>query len=154
MPAGRPTDYTNELAQEICEAISLDTLSLKTLCENNPHWPTSGTIRAWIREKEEFSNMYLHAKEHQADLMAEEIIEIADYAKRDTIIKTNKNGDEYEALDYEWVARSKLRVDARKWAAARLRPKLYGDRVDINQNIETPFQKNANMLANDKSSDK
>ena len=33
-------------------------------------------------------------------------------------------------VDHENIQRSRLRVDARKWAAARLAPRKYGDRVE------------------------
>lgn len=32
-------------------------------------------------------------------------------------------------VNHEQIARSRLRVDARKWAAAKLAPKKYGDRI-------------------------
>lgn len=52
--------------------------------------------------------------------MAEEIVEIADDGANDI------DGDK---VDHENVQRSRLRVDARKWVAARLLPKRYGDRI-------------------------
>ena len=146
MPAGRPTLYTTEIAKEICNQISETMFSLKTLCERNPHWPKSTTIRDWRREKKEFSAMYAQAKEDQADLMVEQILEIADNVNKDTVIKTTKDGEEYEMANNEWINRSRLRVDTRKWAAARLRPKAYGDKLDTSPSLENPFLQNANEL--------
>lgn len=146
MPGGRPTLYTIEIAKEICAQIAETMFSLKTLCERNPHWPKSQTIRDWRREKKEFSMMYAVAKEDQADLMVEQILEIADDVNKDTIIRTTKNGDEYECANNEWINRSRLKVDTRKWAAARLRPKAYGDKVDTSPSLENPFLQNANEI--------
>lgn len=147
MPAGRPTLYTTEIAREICDAIAESMFSLKTLCERNPHWPRSRTIREWRRTNKEFMRMYADAKEDQSDLMAEEILEIADDVSRDTIIKTNRDGDEsYECANHEWINRSRLRVDSRKWVASKLKPKTYGDKVDLSPSLENPFLQNANEL--------
>lgn len=55
-------------------------------------------------------------REQQADLYADEIIEIADACEPEAAA----------------VAKAKARIDARKWLAARLAPKKYGDRLDVN----------------------
>ena len=154
MPGGRPTLYTTEIAREICDTIAECMLSLKTLCEKNPHWPRSRTIRTWRLENKEFQLLYARAKEDQADLMVEEILEISDNVDKDTIIKTSKDGEEYEIANHEWINRSRLRVDTRKWAAARLKPKAYGDKSDVNITQESPFQLNATELDDEKSSNK
>ncbi|HWY33267.1 MAG TPA: hypothetical protein VNX68_01395 [Nitrosopumilaceae archaeon] len=128
MPGGRPTDYSYDLGEEICSAIADNMLSLKTLCAKNPHWPVPRTIRRWARENPEFSHMYAQAKEDQGDLLAEDMLEIADDSKNDTIIKTNKDGSEYEVANNEWINRSRLRVDTRKWIASKFKPRMYGDK--------------------------
>jgi hypothetical protein len=66
------------------------------------------------------------AREEQADKFFREIIEIADAPAADNV----------------QVARARLRVDARKWAAARLAPKKYGDHVshDVQGNPTLNFQ--------------
>ena len=30
-----------------------------------------------------------------------------------------------------WVQQKRLQVDTRKWVAAKLKPKVYGDRIDV-----------------------
>jgi hypothetical protein len=59
----------------------------------------------------------------QADLLAEECLEISDDAHDD--IKYDKDGN--ETCNTEFVARARLRIDTRKWLAAKLLPKQYGD---------------------------
>lgn len=124
---GRPTLYTNELALEICDAIATSSKSLITLCSLNQHWPRDRTIRTWFREIPEFQRMYIQAKDDQSELFVEEIIDIADDVSNDTLVRTNKNGEEYEVCNSEWIARSRLRVDTRKWLASKYKPKKYGD---------------------------
>lgn len=80
--------------------------------------------------------MYARAKEKQAEVLAEEILEIADDKQFDTIIKKRKNGSEYEAENHEWINRCRLRVDTRKWLLAKLAPRRYGDRIA--QEISNP----------------
>lgn len=79
--------------------------------------------------RDDFAPLYARAKMVQADFMVEELVEIADDTSRDTLIRTNKDGEEYEVCNTEWLNRSRLRVDTRKWIAAKLAPKVYSERV-------------------------
>lgn len=128
-PGGRPTLYTDELAQEICKAIATSGHGLKKICEENPHFPVRETILVWCFEKPEFSHMYREAKRHQAWALNEECLEISDDKQHDTLVKYDKNGESYEVQNSEWINRSRLRVETRKWQIARLEPKYFGDRI-------------------------
>ena len=121
-------EYTEELGTEICEAIAQSSEGLKSLIRQNPHWPRYATVRKWIRINSAFADLYARAKLDQADLLVEEILEISDDKSRDNIVKINSEGEEYEVCNSEWVNRSRLRVDTRKWLASKLAPKLYGER--------------------------
>lgn len=122
-PGGRPPLYNIELAEEVCDAIASGYKSLKTLCRQNPHWPSERTIRDWNRNIKEFSHMYAKAKDDQSELFVEEILEIADDGSNDYY--ENNKGE--MVLDSEHVQRSRLRVDSRKWIASKYKPKKYGD---------------------------
>ncbi|MRT15310.1 hypothetical protein GJV07_24135 [Enterobacteriaceae bacterium RIT711] len=74
---------------------------------------------------------YARAREVQAEILAEEIIEIADDSSGDVFV----DDDGREQTNHERVARSRLRVDARKWYASKLAPKRYGDRIQHDQKI-------------------
>jgi hypothetical protein len=126
-PGGRPTDYTPELADEICMQIATQEKGLHAICRNNENFPHPATVLRWLGEHEEFRDKYQYAREMQSDLMAESILDIADHTKDDTLY--DDDGNPYE--NKEWVNRSKLRVDARKWFASKLAPKKYGDKVDV-----------------------
>lgn len=129
MGKGRPSDYTIELAEEICRAIAECTDGLQAICDRNPHFPTPQAIRGWKRKNSEFNAMYVQAKQDQVDILVEEILQISDDKSHDKIIKINADGEEYEVCNTEYVNRSRLRVDTRKWMAAKLVPKIYGDRI-------------------------
>lgn len=109
MPAGRPTDYTEELADKICEGVA-KRISLVKICASDDLMPEPRTVYRWLREHPEFSHNYARAREDQADYIAEEVIEIAD-------------DPELEPND------KRVRVDARKWLASKYRPKVYGDKI-------------------------
>ena len=132
---GRPTMYTDDLANRICREIASSTDGLKKICANNPDFPVPKTIYEWRIDNRDFSDKYDAAKRLQADLLATEIMDIADDSTRDTITKINSVGEEYDVINSEWVARSRLRVDARKWIASKLLPKVYGDQNRI-ENLE------------------
>lgn len=80
-----------------------------------------------MRKHPEFLSNYTRAREDQADTLADEIVAIADDGTNDTY----KNEEGFELVNHDVIARSRLRVEARKWVAAKLKPKKYGDRVDL-----------------------
>lgn len=125
MAGGRPTDYTPELGKEICEAIASSGSGLPTLCNKNPHWPNRSSIFLWLRKYPEFSDRYHQAKKDQVSALVDDILEISDDSSQDD--KINEDGN--VSFNSEWAARSRLRVDTRKWIAAKLVPRLYGDNM-------------------------
>lgn len=89
------------------------------------------TLAAYINATPERIQQYARAREAQADKFADEIIAIADDGTRDTF--TDENGN--ERTNQEVIARSRLRVDARKWLAGKMAPKKYGDKLDVEANV-------------------
>lgn len=123
---GRPTDYNETIAALICERVATSTLGLNKLCEMYDDLPSKFTVNLWRYRHPEFSTQYALAKLVQADLLAEECLEIADDDSHDT--KISPEG--FEVCNTEFIARSRLRIDTRKWLAAKLLPKQYGQVVD------------------------
>lgn len=119
---GRPSAYTPELAKEICDVIASSSKGLKLLCIDNPHWPNKDTIFTWLKNNQEFSDQYAHAKVCQIETFIDEILEIADDASHDVLI----NEQDSTNCNHEFIARSRLRIDTRKWLASKLVPKVYG----------------------------
>lgn len=125
----RPSDYTPEIAAEICAKLVMGE-SLRSIC-GAEDMPAIATVYLWLGKHPEFMEQYTRAREDQADTLADEIIDIADDKAGDTIVDQDGN----ERADTEWINRSRLRVDARKWVAAKLKPKKYGDKTDTNVNV-------------------
>ncbi len=128
---GRPSDYTQEIADLICERIA-DGESLRTICDDQG-MPSRTTVFKWLSRFNEFADQYARAREAQADTLFDEILTIADDGRNDWMEKTNKDGEVIgEVFNKEAVQRSSLRVEARKWMAGKLRPKKYSDKLDLN----------------------
>src|SRR5574340_1363106 len=84
------------------------------------------TLAAYINATPERIEQYARAREAQADKLAEDILAIADDGLRDTYVDENGN----TRTDQDVIARSRLRVDARKWLASKMAPKKYGDKTE------------------------
>ncbi len=115
---GRPSSYTKAIGEAICERIGCGQ-SLTTICPLEG-MPDMTTVWRWLRDFPEFHTMYVAARDAQADALAERILDISD---SEPLI------DEMGKVDSGMVAHQKMRMDALKWRAARLKPKVYGDKV-------------------------
>lgn len=131
---GRPSDYTSDLALRICARLAIGE-SMRTVCKADD-MPSMVTVFAWLRDKPDFLKQYEKAKQEASDALVEEMLDIADDGTNDWVERQGKNGDTYEALNGEHVQRSRLRVDTRKWIASKLKPKKYGDHLDVTSDGE------------------
>jgi hypothetical protein len=105
---GRPSEYTPELATRICAEVAAGR-SVRSVCREED-FPGERTVFAWLSLHDDFQQQYARAKEASADCHADEIIEIAD-------------DDSLPADD------RRVRIDARKWVASKLKPRRYGDKI-------------------------
>lgn len=112
--AGRPTLKSQALIDHICAEIA-DGKSLRAIC-GGEGMPAASNVLRWLTEDEAFREQYTRAREAQADKLADEIVDMADAA-------IGKSSEEVQAR--------RLAVDARKWVASKLKPKKYGDKVDV-----------------------
>jgi hypothetical protein len=108
--------YTDDLAAAICEHIA-DGLSLKEVCDL-AGMPSRATAYKWLGEHASFAAMYARARDERADLIADEIVSIAD------------NDPD--------PARARVRIEARKWWAAKVNPRRYGDKL-ITENTTATY---------------
>ena len=122
---GRPSLYAEALAAKICLRLA-EGETLRSICRDEA-MPDKATVLRWLADKKkaDFRDQYAHAREMQADALFDEALEIADDALGDWA--TDKDGK--KVLNHEHVQRSRLRVDTRKWAAGKLAPKRYGDKL-------------------------
>lgn len=118
---GRPTIYSQEIADEICNRLAHGE-TLRTIIASSPHLPSRTTIYRWNADNEDFRNQYTKARAEQADYYAELIVDES-YSSHDAGI-------------------GRLRVDALKWAASKMAPKKYGDKIEIDtaQPLTLAFQ--------------
>lgn len=126
---GRPLEYTQEMGDYICELVASTGYGLLKLTKLYPELPDKVTINRWRHRVAEFRTQYALAKVEQADILAEECLEIADDDSYD--IKLDKDGN--EICNTEFIARARLRVDTRKWLASKLLPKQYGQHSEEEQ---------------------
>lgn len=124
---GRPSDFTQDLADRICGEISTGR-SLRSVCKED--WaPDASTVFRWLRINDPFREQYTHAKEESAEAFAEDILDISDDGTNDWVERQTRNGS-YVALNSEALARSRLRYDARRWLMSKLKPKKYGEKIE------------------------
>jgi hypothetical protein len=125
---GRPTLYTQELADEICARL-INGESLRSICRDESK-PDERRVREWSQDlKHPFSPQYVRARELGYLKMAEELLEISDDGTNDWMEREGKDGSSHTVVDHEHIARSRLRVDTRKWLLSKALPKVFGDRV-------------------------
>ena len=124
---GRPESFDPDLAAEIIKTIETSSKGLKKLCSENEHWPAPSTIYGWIYDYKDFSDLYWKAKVNQAHIYVDDLENIIDRV------------EENPAL----VGWGKLTLQHRHWYAARLVPRLYGDK----QKLDDLEGQNAKLLA-------
>lgn len=128
MGIGRPSSYTPEIGDLICDRLA-NGESLRTICSGDD-MPDRESVRRWLMANESFRGQYALAREAQADTLFDDVLEIADNVQIGETIKTKEDGT-VEVVSGDMIQHRRLRVDARKWMAGKLRPKVYGDKVAI-----------------------
>jgi hypothetical protein len=116
------TQYTDELADRICEKLAQGK-TLRAICRE-AGMPAEATVRSWALDLDNhasFAAKFARAREIGYHTMADEILDIADHP------------------DERTVNRDRLRIDTRKWLLSKALPKIYGDKrvvdVEVNGNI-------------------
>lgn len=140
-PTGRPSNFNVQVGDDICERLA-DGESLRSICRDEG-MPGKATVFRWLQKHESFRDQYTRARESQADALFDEILDIAD--EQCTMVRASKHGSRDDDGDgntevvYDTVAvqRNRLRIDARKWMAGKMRPKVYGDKpIDVQDGEE------------------
>ena len=145
---GRPSDFTQGLADQICERLA-EGESLRSICDEDG-MPNKATVFRWLALHEMFRDQYARARETQADSLFDEILAIADDGRNDWM---KRHGDDERWVENgEALRRSQLRVDARKWMAGKLRPKKYGERITQEHvgDPDNPLELNMNLTTQDR----
>ncbi len=116
---GRASIYTDELAELICERIA-DGESLRAICEDD-NMPSRRCVLYWLESNETFCAKYARAREAQADVMDDKILTVADKCTP------------------EDAAAARVKIDAYKWRASKLAPKVYGDKQQVEHSGAVAF---------------
>lgn len=110
-PTGRPSKFTQAIADAICAKLPFADGGLEEVCRvaGMPH---ISTVYRWLaaKENEAFREAYACARELAGEVQAGRGLRDALKAKDASI--------------------GRLKFDARRWAAAKLAPKKYGDKIE------------------------
>ncbi len=117
-------DEINNIFDAICLRIE-EGESLRSVLRDD-NMPSSRTFFKWIHEDDIKVKQYARSTSERADAMFEDMLEICDNVGGDMVTLP----DGREVVDNAVIARDRLRVDTRKWAAAKMNPKKYGDKVE------------------------
>lgn len=139
MTIGRPSLFTQELADAICERIA-DGESLRSICSGDD-MPNKATVFRWLAADKIFSDQYARSREAQADSLVDDMLDIADDGRNDWMERRDDEGGNLGWKENgEALKRSQIRIDARKWLAGKMRPKKYGDKLGITDGDGGPLQ--------------
>lgn len=119
--------FSQDKADAICAALSSG-YSLRKAAKAQGVDPS--TVLRWVDANENFSQQYADARTRGYQLLADELIEIADDSSGDTI--ETEDGPRHNA---EFAARSRLRLDTRKWMLSKMLPKVYGDKIETTHEV-------------------
>ena len=122
---GRHSEYTEAMGDKICEAVSSHTVGIKHLHKMYDWFPDDSAVYNWRNKYPDFDSKYKRAKCKQAELMVEELEDVAGSAGK------YLDSDGNERVDGGSVSQKRLICDNRKWMASKLAPKLYGDQKQI-----------------------
>jgi len=131
---GRPSSYTEQMANLICIRLA-EGDSLNKICKEDG-MPDKATVFRWLATDPSFCDKYARARELQAETQFDQLIDIVDQPPELSYV-TGKNGEQIEVkFDSTYVAWMKLRVDTRKWTAARMAPKKYGEQKQVEETTD------------------
>ncbi len=119
---GRPTRFSDRLADRICTLIA-DGASMNDL-NRVPGVPSPATIYRWMARDSDFRRDYAAMCALRADILADQVVTIADGALDDDWDTTPGGMSDAEAL--VCLNRAKLRIAAIKWRVGAMAPRKYG----------------------------
>jgi hypothetical protein len=134
---GAPVEWTPDRKEKAIETIFTEMAqgkSLRQILDHNDTLPSRRLFYEWMAKDSVLSNHYEAISLLRADIMFDEMIEIADDGTRDYMTKEIGDGIEVQVLNTEHIQRSRLRIDARKWILSKMVPKKFGDKTDITTN--------------------
>jgi hypothetical protein len=128
MAGGRPTKYSPELCDLICERVGTHGMGIRNICNMYEDMPTPETINQWRYKYDEFSERYMIARKKQSHILFDssfdDIEKIRDYYYEDP--KTGAI-----CVDSGIVAAQKALANHKTFMASKIQPIHYGDKQQI-----------------------
>lgn len=121
------------IAREVCVWVA-EGGNLADLC--NKYGLFRRTVFAAINATEDTIRDYHLARIVAADFIAAEVLTIADNDSEDVYIDDKRN----EKPNKEFIARSNIRIEARKWYLKHLDPERYGDRMNVKADVKNTIK--------------
>jgi len=113
---GRPSLFTQAIADEICERLA-NGESLLRICDDD-HMPAESTVRLWVvDDREGFSAQYTRSRDIGLDMRADRM--------------------EQKLMSEPDTQRARLLFDHDRWYLSKLAPKRYGDKVALTGGSDT-----------------
>ena len=125
---GRPTEYTEEIGETICDRI-VDGESLRTICAD-AGMPDEATVLGWVSSHREFRDQYKIAREFPVQALLDETIEIIDDPSGYLVERVQANGKVAVVWDRKQLPRCRLRMDVRMWVVDQLPPLKLEERLE------------------------
>lgn len=133
--------FSQEIADAICARLAGGD-SLRKACREIEGAPDPSTVLRWCEASADFAQQYTRARQVGFMLLADELIEIADDASGDSI-----ETEDGARPNPEWTARSRLRLDTRKWMLSKMLPKVYGDKLELSGDPKSPLVARIELVA-------
>ena len=130
---GRPSRYTPELAQEICDRISKGEPLLQ-ICKDD-RMPERRTVYDWLERIDGLSVQFARAREAGCDAMAEESLSIMD--REPLAVFDDAGNKRYDSGSIAW---NKNRAEHRLKLLACWNPKKYGSKVQLGGDPDNPVK--------------
>lgn len=133
----------------ICERIE-EGKSLRSILKDKD-MPSSRTFYKWIDDDDIKVKHYARATSIRADLIFDEMFDIADTTIEGVVIEIDDNGRIKEKKG-DMLGHRRLQIDTRKWALSKMNPKKYGDKLDLTSKDKeiTPLPPQINLIVDGK----
>ena len=129
----RPSKRSPQVEDEICRRLS-EGETLRAICrdEGMPSWQR---IYEWVASDESFAGRIARARELGADAIAEQAMSIADTPVIGEEVEESENGIKVKRADM--LGHRKLQVETRLKLLAKWFPTKYGDKQEIDLNVNS-----------------
>lgn len=104
--------YTPGIGKHICDLVSCSPDGLVAICRENTELPTVATIYNWLKDVPEFRDNYIQARRLKIEVLIDYLLEV---------------------MHEPCVPSATLKINTIKWLATKLCPKLYGERIEIEE---------------------